>query len=196
MFSGGVGEIFTIPMGRNGVRADMLMLAGLGPFDRFNGEVQQLVAENVIRTLVRCQVDEFATVLMGNSSGQSISFAVQNLLIGFLRGLRDADRKRRFRGLTLCETDPTRYSQMKEELFRLTSTPLFEDTEIVLDETELPAPPERPSGRAFQPNADPIYLMSNRGYRQRRRAFCEVDAVGGDAVRFAIDAGSASCGCS
>ena len=43
MFSGEIGEVFTIPMGRNAVRADLVMLAGLGSFDRFNAEVQQLV---------------------------------------------------------------------------------------------------------------------------------------------------------
>jgi len=161
MFSGDVGEVFTIPMGRNNVRADVVMLAGLGPFDRFNPDVQQLVAENVIRTLVQCHLDEFATVLIGAGTGQGTLPIVQNLLTGFRRGLRDADKKQRFRGVTLCETDASRFVEMKDAVLRLASTSLFEDTEVVLDEIELPtlsrtAAPGTPSP---QRGPDPIYLM-------------------------------------
>jgi pimeloyl-ACP methyl ester carboxylesterase len=157
MFSGDVGEVFTIPMGRNSVRAEMVMLVGLGPFDRFNADVQQLVAENVVRTLVHSHLDEFATVLIGAGTGQGTLPIVQNLLTGFLRGLQDADKKHRFRGITLCETDASRFMEMKDALLRLASTPLFEGTELVLDEIELPASPKRTP--SLQRGPDPIYLM-------------------------------------
>src|SRR5207249_5029512 len=65
MFSGDVGTVFTVPAGRNPLSADMVLFAGLGSFDRFNADVQQLVAENVIRVLARSRIDDFATILIG-----------------------------------------------------------------------------------------------------------------------------------
>src|SRR6185312_6525883 len=97
MFTGDLGTVFTVPVGRNQLPADMVLFVGLGTFDNFNADVQQLIAENVIRVLVRSRVDEFATILIGSGTGQTISTVLKNLLIGFLRGLKDADPRRRFR---------------------------------------------------------------------------------------------------
>src|SRR5579884_3704912 len=140
MFSGNVGEVFTLPT--NGMRlpADVVLFAGLGAFDRFTTDVQQLVAENAIRLLARCRVDEFATVLIGAGTGQSAAAVLENLLAGFKRGLDDADRAQRFRAITICETDPARYADMKSALYRLAGSPLFDDIELTLNETELPPP--------------------------------------------------------
>jgi hypothetical protein len=101
MFSGRVGEVFMLPAGRNDLRADMIAMVGLGAFDRFNQEVQQIAAENVIRTFVRTNVEEFATVLFGTGSGRGPAASLQNLLAGFIRGLTDADREHRFRRFIL-----------------------------------------------------------------------------------------------
>ena len=80
MISSNVGEIFAIPAGRNALRADIVLFAGLGAFDAFNADVQQLVAENVIRMLARTKVEEFATVLIGGGTGQSTGAILQNLI--------------------------------------------------------------------------------------------------------------------
>ncbi len=158
MFGGDVGAVFTVPSGRNQLPADMVLFAGLGPFDRFNPDVQQLVAENAIRLLVRSRVDELATVLIGVGSGQSAATALQNLLIGFFRGLKDADRDHRFRSITFCETNPTRFGEMKGELYRLAGTSLFNDMEVTLNETKVP-PSARPSARILEPGEEPVYAI-------------------------------------
>jgi len=161
MFSGNVGEVFILPTGRHPVRADLVLFAGLGSFDNFTDEVLQLVAENVIRTFVRTNVEEFATVLLGGNSGQGIPPALQNLISGFHRGLLDADTRHRFRKITLCELDPERYQTIKQELFRLSSTPLFQEVEVTFDEITLPPPlasPVKPDLRVLR-GPDPVYLM-------------------------------------
>ena len=158
MFSGEVGAVFTIPVGRSQLAADMVIFAGLGAFDRFNADVQQLVAENVIRVLVRSRVDDFATVLIGAGSGQGVSTVLQNLLVGFFRGLKDADPRNRFRAITLCETDAARFAEMKSELYRLARTSLFEDVELTLEEMEV-APVERAAPRALAQAQEPVYAI-------------------------------------
>src|SRR5208337_2168803 len=177
MFSGDVGAVFTVPAGRNQLPADMVLFAGLGPFDCFNSDVQQLVAENAIRLLVRSRVDELATVLIGVGSGQSAATALQHLLIGFFRGLKDADRDHRFRSITFCETNPTRFGEMKSELYRLAGTSLFGDMEVTLNETTVP-PTARPSARVLEPGEEPVYAIVRQEGQSGDRLHYRVSVLG------------------
>lgn len=160
MFSGNVGELFMMPTGRHPVSADTIILAGLGHFDEFNDEVLQLTAENVIRTCVRTNVEEVATVLFGAGSGRSTATALKHLLTGFFRGLRDADHDHSFRRITLCEMNASRYQEIKQELLRLSSTDLFGEVEATFDEVTLPEPAQfAEPARGLIREPDPIYLI-------------------------------------
>ena len=163
MFSGNMGEVFMIPTGRHNLRADTILFIGLGAFDDYSGEVQQIAAENVVRTLVQSRIDEFATLLFGAGSGEDVPDALYNLLAGLIRGLKDADRDRRMRRIVLCELDRGRFDAMKRELLQLAGTPLFEDVEVTFDEVILPAAPETiaPVTRS-RGGADPVYLIVRR----------------------------------
>ena len=103
MFSGSVGEIFVLPTGRHPIGADYVAFVGLGAFDRFDDEVLQVAAENLLRTFVNTRVEEFATVLFGGGSGERPASALRNLLLGFVRGLVDAYRDHHFRRIVFCE---------------------------------------------------------------------------------------------
>lgn len=162
MLSGGVGEIFMLPVGRHPLRADIVLFAGLGSFDRFTGETLRVAAENVVRTLVRTHVDGFATVLVGAGSGGDLPRMLESLLTGFLQGLRDADGAHAFRTVTLCELDRAKYDAIRGELYRLASTPLFEDVEITLEEIAPLAgvAVDAAAPRGAAPRApDPVYLI-------------------------------------
>ncbi len=140
MFTADVGDVFVMPTGRNSLKAESVLFAGLGLFDAFENEVQQFISQNIVRTFVHTHVEDFATVLMGTSSGSSVSTALFNQLKGFLDGMKDADRDHRMRRITICENDPARYLRMKEELYRLSSTDLFDDFRVTFDEVQLPPP--------------------------------------------------------
>lgn len=144
MFSANAGEIFVVPTDGHLLHASSVVLAGLGSFDQFNSEVQTLVAENVVRTFLRTGVDDFATVLFGTGSGHSVPASLYNYLVGTFRGILDASHSS-LRRITLCELDPNRFAQMKEEVLRLASTRLFEEIEVLLEEIELPPPAELPA---------------------------------------------------
>lgn len=161
IFAGNVGEVFLLPTGRHPIRCNMILFAGMGAFDRFNRESAQLVAENVVRTFVRTRIDEFATVLMGSGSGEVTAEALRNLLVGFFRGLLDTDEGHNFRSITLCERDPLRYLAIKQELFRLASTPLFRDIEVTFDEIRLPpmVTPAYEVPRHLKNIPNPAYLI-------------------------------------
>ena len=160
MFNGNVGEISIIPTGRHAVRSDLIAFAGLGAFDKFSRDVLEIVAENIIRTFLKTKVDDFATVLFGGSSGQEPAAVLENLLTGFFRGLRDADTRHSFHGVTICETDRKRYDAIKRELYRLSSTPLFDQIEVTIDEIHLPPMVEkRVWGARLMERRDPVYLI-------------------------------------
>src|SRR5690606_33271350 len=126
MFSSGVGEVFMLPAGQNELRADHIVFAGLGRFDRFGLEVLESAAENVARTLARTCVREFVTVPMGTGTGIGLEQALHALLRGFFRGLDDADRSHDFRAVTFCEVDEARYEALRWALYRLSSSALCE----------------------------------------------------------------------
>ena len=161
MFSGHVGEVFVLPTGRSRVFAESVLFAGLGHFDTFDAEVQEFVAENVTRTFVRTHVEDFATVLIGAGSGQGVRDALYHQLRGFLRGLLDTDSDQRFRRITLCENNALRFAEIKAELVRLASTPLFAEVSVTLDEVVLPdpAPPPGGSSRRSVDTPGQVYLI-------------------------------------
>lgn len=140
MFACEVGEVFILPTGRHLVRPELVLFAGLGAFDTFEARTLDIVSESVIRTLIRSDIEDFATVLVGAASGQDLDEVLQNLLRGFFRGLIDADKQRRFKRITICENDPAQYERICTELWRLSSTPLFKDIDVIFDEIALPEP--------------------------------------------------------
>jgi hypothetical protein len=162
MFSAGLGEVFMLPTGTHPVRAQTVLFAGLGQFDQFGSQAQQLAAVNVIRTLIRAGIDEFATLLFGGGSAQESDESLENLVRGFFRGLLDVDHSHRFRRIILCELDPQRFARMRDRLYALTSTSLFDDVEVTIDErpplapTWVAAPPDRRDARPAL--LDPMYL--------------------------------------
>jgi hypothetical protein len=187
MFNGDLGSVFNVPVGRNRMAAGMVMFVGLGAFDQFTPDAQQLAAENIIRVLARSRIDEFATVLIGAGTGQSAAAVMEKLMTGFIRGLRDADPKLRFRGITLCETDSDRFSEMKAEMYRMAATSLFDDIELTLRETEIPAPAEAP-GRVLQ-GREPVYLTVRQ--ETQENAYVYNVSLLGSGLKAAIFSGKA-----
>ncbi len=165
LFSGEVGRISVLPTGRNLLRADFVVFAGLGQFDRFRedpGSVQQFVAKNIVRTLVRSGVEELATVMMGGGSGEPIGSSLQHLMQGFVEGLLSIDDQHRFRRVILCEMDARRYQEMRERVLRLAATDLFDEMEVTLDERYYEPPDVEVTSRrppAGRPESEePTYL--------------------------------------
>lgn len=160
MFNGNVGEITVLPTGTHPIRTPLLAFAGLGPFDSFGDDVLEVVGENLMRTFATTRISDFATVPVGGGSGMLTLSSLQRLLTGFLRGLLDADKEQRFRGITICETDASRYQAIRSELYRLCATPLFDGVEVTLRERSLPALPPAAGPRAARlPGKESVYLM-------------------------------------
>jgi len=161
MFGGRAGEIFVMPCGRRELRCDFVLLAGLGPYDRFDGETQALVAENTIRTLVAANIEEFCCVLLGDSSMQSRRDSLRNMMRGFFRGLEEADLRNDFRRVTICERDDDRLAELRQALLNESASDLFDNVQVAFSESDFPTPILAPPLRtaAGLPAAAHVYLL-------------------------------------
>ena len=160
MLSASAGEVFIMPANRYRTGADMVVFAGLGSYDDFSEEVLRVVGENVARALIRTKVDEFATVMVGSGSGLALEDVLKNLIEGFIRGVRDAGAESWLRAVTFCERDQQRFEQMHREILRLSTSSLFDDTEVTVDAFELPpAPPPEAAPRRAPLGPPPVYLL-------------------------------------
>ena len=116
------GEIFVLPVGRRGLAARLVVLAGLGDFGRYGPDVQRLAAANVTRTLALAGVGDFAMVLWGTASGADAADAARAQLEGVLTALSDLAPELRLRRITILSRNARRLSaarQVAEDLLRL-----------------------------------------------------------------------------
>jgi pimeloyl-ACP methyl ester carboxylesterase len=161
MFTGRAGEVFILPCGQRELRCDFVLLAGLGPYDRFDGETQMLVAENTIRTLVAADIQELCCVLLGDSSMKNRRDTLRNMLSGFFRGLEEADVRNDFRRVTICERDDDRLVELRQALLSETASELFDNVQAAFFETDFPVHRSAPTPRAAAglPSAAHVYLL-------------------------------------
>lgn len=177
MFSGNLGEVFILPKGRSFVAADHVIFVGLGPFDRFKQtqdaklhelEAMRSVAQSVIRTCLHANIEEFATVLLGASAAPSTAEAMRLFTQSFVQALEATDPERRLRRVILCETNPTRAQEMREEIVRLGTGELFDTIDLQFQVLPPPPTPEPERALPGQPlrrvggAPTPIYLLARR----------------------------------
>jgi hypothetical protein len=167
------GTMFVLPTMRSGLRTDMVVFAGLGPFDRFNPEMIELVASNLVRTLVGGNVEEFATVLFGAGSGFDSRACTEHLFRGVIGGLRDTDRDGGFRGMTICELDGDKFATIRDEVVRGCLSDYCQDFDVVVRERHLAVAEDDRSTTAKTPStakavatsdSEPMYLLVRTGH--------------------------------
>lgn len=159
-FQGRAGEIFILPCARRPLRAEIVVLVGLGAFDRFGAAAIGLAAENLAHVLVASGIDEVATVLWGGGSGWAPRTTLAPMLAGFLRGLRGADRRGRFHRIILCEVDRPRYRRLTQAARGAGLRGGMGGVDAAWVEERLPEAPDAVPEPATAPAAaDPLYLL-------------------------------------
>ena len=161
------GEVFVLPVGRRGLAARLVVLAGLGDFGRYGPDVQRLAAANVTRTLALAGVGDFAMVLWGTASGADPADAARAQLEGVLSALSDLAPELRLRRITILSRSAHRLSaarQVAEDLLRLhPAAPLLR--------LQPARRPGRKPGRAIKPTATPLaWLFVQESAGQMRAA--------------------------
>lgn len=167
MFSADAGTLFLLPAGRSGLKTDFVLLAGLGPFDRFDLQVLQAVGGNVVRTLAGSNVDDFATVLIGAGSGLPPRDCLSHLLTGFLSGFEEGGTSGRFQRITFCEINRSRHRAMAQDAARVARTlSRKQNADIIVRKSVIAAPPHSPAIPAARPSKSPVYLLVRQDDKQ------------------------------
>ncbi|MEZ6124602.1 MAG: CHAT domain-containing protein [Planctomycetaceae bacterium] len=145
MFDAEAGKIFVMPSGRSALKADYVVFAGMGDYDTFaqnSASVIRTISCNVLRTLMNCGVDEFATLVYGSNSGHTIRGSVESLVQGYLDALTAIganENSVQFRRVALVEYDQRKYAELKDEVYRLGGSELCNDIRLRLHEARYPA---------------------------------------------------------
>ncbi len=172
MFAAQLGQVFVMPALRSSLLAEFVLFAGLGDFGALDGAALSFVAENVVRTFARTQVEDFATVLFGAGSGVPVATATTRQLEGFLTGLAHADPGGVVRRITVCELDRRKYGVLVRATRKLAaSAAAAAEITVLVDEAAGTQPvaaakPARQAGRQSGLPApdlarprDPAYLL-------------------------------------
>jgi len=165
MFAAQLGQVFMLPVARSRLLAEFVLCAGLGDFADFGAEATAFVAENIVRTLARTQVEDFATVLFGAGSGVPVPMALEQQLRGFVAGVEHADPEEVVRRISICEIDSRKYAALvraaREVAARVQDTGLA----LLIDEVDAAATAPRQRPARTTPSArnvvagDPAYLL-------------------------------------
>ncbi|MBK7904186.1 MAG: hypothetical protein IPJ97_15520 [Proteobacteria bacterium] len=165
MFAAQLGQVFVLPVARSRLLAEFVLCAGLGDFDDFGADAAAFVAENIVRTLARAQVEDFATVLFGTGSGVPVAMALEQQLRGFIAGVQHADPDEVVRRISICEIDARKYASLVRASRDVAAKLQSADLALLVDEFDASATVPRkkparttPSSRNAAPG-DPTYLL-------------------------------------
>lgn len=165
MFAAQLGQVFVLPVARSRLLAEFVLCAGLGDFDDFGADATAFVAENIVRTFARMQVEDFATVLFGAGSGVPVAMALEQQLRGFIAGVQHADPDEVVRRIAICEIDARKYAALVRAARAVAAKLQNAGLALLVDEVDVPAvaAARKPSRATFSPRhaapVDPAYLL-------------------------------------
>jgi hypothetical protein len=117
LVGGSLGELFFIPVTGGGVRAQAVLLAGMGEPGTFTPHDLRYLMRVVTYAVSTLGLKTFASVLVGSGAGGlSLERALRCFIAGAADALRSLPPAERLKGITLVESDAGRYEQMQSAL--------------------------------------------------------------------------------
>jgi CHAT domain-containing protein len=171
-FGGEAGQIFMIPTLTFPCRCELVVLVGLGSFEDYldgkrGSALRSRVAMELVQSLNRMGIDEFATVLWGGATAerQKLRLILADLMKGFVDAYKDIPvGMLRLRRIILCEYDVDIFKSIRSDLLSLSLSEQFNEQEFTLDEMKvIPSSKVHESVRASQERQrDRVYLMATK----------------------------------
>lgn len=147
------GELDIVPTGRYPILAESIAFLGLGSLKDFADDPNALAsaAEDGLRGLLMCRVEELATVLLASysiapSNGSaidseeiSVEISLRQMLTGFVKAILDEPEGKHFHRITLVEKRRDRAAKIKQIIGKLiTDGTVFQGMPVHFREEELP----------------------------------------------------------
>ncbi len=146
---GGLGEMFFVPVPHKEIATEMILLAGMGDYGKFNYNDLRYLAMNICYAVSALKLGSFASVLIGSGEGSlDIEEAVKGLLSGFCDALHRVPRVERVVEFKLVEHDEDRYASIVRILKDLKKNRVIENLSLALAEETLPPLPAEQTVRA------------------------------------------------
>jgi hypothetical protein len=146
MIGSDLGELFFIPVPRNVLGAQNLMLAGLGDPGRFTRDDLRFLMMNVATAASGLKLDHLATVLIGTGNG---GLARDRAVRGYLTGIADALARtqpgQRLRRITIVERDPAVHQEIYKLLLEVGGNQTIPNLDLQVQQRRLARLPERPA---------------------------------------------------
>jgi len=163
MIGGNLGETFFIPNVLGTLKANGVVLAGMGDFGRFARADLVVLMSNVTLGVSAFGLDGFASVLVGSGEGNlDRETALKALLEGVAAGAdrfeRDTKGLEAARKLTLVENNPAAFKRMEQQLRdmeKATRSGASTTAPIVLEKVERQKLPRKSAARGDAEDATP-----------------------------------------
>ncbi|HEX8142629.1 MAG TPA: CHAT domain-containing protein [Pyrinomonadaceae bacterium] len=139
MVGSNLGELFFVPVTHQEIGAQLVLLAGMGEYGKFNYNDLRYLSMNICYGVSTLKLNSFASVLIGSGEGNlETEDAIKGLLSGICDALHRVDPKERVTEFRLVEYDPARYEKIVEILKELVKENVIENIAITLDTEVLP----------------------------------------------------------
>lgn len=133
MFSANIGEVFILPTPRHGLKAEMVVLIGLGTFEQFSMQSLRSSVENAVRTLLRCNVDELVTVPLGGGSGLRMDHIAEAMIEGVNSAIKDARGRPSLRSLVITTINKRDHDELCRSTLLLAASDKFGGVEFTVE---------------------------------------------------------------
>jgi CHAT domain-containing protein/pimeloyl-ACP methyl ester carboxylesterase len=136
MISGHLGETFIIPTARRGVKAQAVIIAGMGDYGKFSADSLRQIMSNVAQAAAALRIRQVSSVLVGAGEGNlSVEQALKCMLEGFAAGLSELKQSRpddvgALQELRIVELNSERFIEIDQNLEKLSRSTLRREIDL------------------------------------------------------------------
>ncbi len=149
-----LGQVFFVPVPGKQIRANAILLAGMGEYGRFSYHGLRYLAMNIGLALSGLKMRQFATVLIGSGEGNlKVDDAIKGLLSGLCDAIHRVEPEDRITELTLVEYKSERHAEILKILKQHYETrkdlkPKIENVDVTVNESVV----RRRKGKKTEPS--------------------------------------------
>jgi CHAT domain-containing protein len=136
MISGQLGETFIVPTEGRGVKAQAVIIAGMGDPGKFSADSLRELMSNVAQAAAALRIPKVSSVLVGAGEGNlSVDRALKRTLEGFGAGLAELTQSRPgdvgvLQELSIVEIDAERFLEIDQALCKLMKSKQLREVDI------------------------------------------------------------------
>lgn len=134
MIGGNLGELFFIPVTHGQIKANSILLGGMGDYGQFAYDDLRYMVMNVGYAISALRLESFASVLIGSGEGSlDVEEAAKGLVSGICDALHHFEHKDRYlKELIMVEREQKRFEELKAIFERFAAEQPFENIRLSL----------------------------------------------------------------